>query len=152
MESGNWFVDNHTIISLITGPIAIWLIWKIPRLHWSIKFALIFVLLFISIGILGMIKNLWLAPLLLIYLAMLKGVALKPIRYLLLTLGIILSIAATAFVIYVCYQDPSNILQLLFNKLSLIYFLPGVLCITFAHIIDEKIDAKIKDKEASHEN
>ena len=152
MESHTWIQDNHTLFNLVCGPIIMWLVWKIPTFHWSLKVGLIFIVLFLAIGVVGMIDNLWYVPFALILVALRNGVALKPIRYLLLTIGILLIIAAIAFVIYACYQNPSNIFQFLFNPLSYVYFIPGILCITFANIAGEQIAERKAVKEPMNEN
>jgi hypothetical protein len=152
MELRTWIQENHTLFNLVCGPIVMWLVWKIPKVHWSMKVGLTFIGILLAVGVVGLFDNLWYLPIVLIVVSWRNGIALNPIRYLLLTSGILLIVAAIAFVIYACYQKPGNILQFLFNPLSFVYFIPGVVCISFANMAAERIAEGKAVKDAMNEN
>ena len=153
MDIGEWFKEHHTTISLVGGPVIIWLVWRIPKLHWTLKLILLAGLLFLAIGVWGMILNSYLVPVLLVLYSAHKGFALKPIRYLTLGLAVMLLVAAVAFILYVFYQHPGAIIKNLLNPLLVVYFVPGFLAIIFSNMVKEKIDEQAKTtKETSNED
>jgi hypothetical protein len=144
MDISEWFKEHHTAISLFGGPLIIWAVWKIPKLHWSLKFILLIGVLILAIGVQGIILNWWVVPLLLIWYAAHKGVALKPIRWLTLGLAVLFLLAAVTFLLYVFYQHPGDIIKNILNPLIAVYFLPGFLFMIFSNLVQEKIDARAK--------
>ncbi len=154
MDFGEWFKEYHTAISLIGGPVIVWLVWKVPTLHWSLKLILVLIALFFGIGIWGMVLNAYIVPVVLIWLAAHKGIALKPIRWLTLGLAVILLLAAAAFLLYVFYQHPGDIIKNIMNPLIVVYFIPGFLFMIFSNMVQEKIDGHVKvpTKEATDED
>lgn len=149
MDIGAWFTDHHTAISLFGGPIIMALVWKIPKLHWSLKIVLVFLALFLAVGVWGIMLNWWVVPVLLLWYAAHKGVGLKPIRWLTLGLAVILLAAAVAFLLYVFYQHPDEIIKNIVNPLIILYFIPGGLLMIFSNMVQEKIDARNAKEIAS---
>lgn len=75
------------------------LVWKIPKLHWSLKIVSVFVAMFLAVGVWGIMLNWWVVLVLLLWYSAHKGVSLKPIRWLTLGLAVILLAAAVALLL-----------------------------------------------------
>jgi lysylphosphatidylglycerol synthetase-like protein (DUF2156 family) len=147
MDIGESFKEHHTAISLIAGPLIVWLVWRIPKLHWTLRLILLVGVLLLAIGVWGMILNSYLVPVLLVWYSTHKGFALKPIRYATLSIAIILFVAAVAFILYVFYRHPDEIIKNLRNPLLVVYFFPGLLAMIFSSMVKEKIDDRARTAE-----
>lgn len=142
MEFGEWFKDNHTWISLIVGPLVVWLISRIPKLHWSLKVVLIAAVLFFAIGAWGIILNWWLIPACLIILAIRHKRGLVAIRYITLVIGAIALLIPIAFFIYLIFTKPGtySFFNVFIRPVSYIYFMPGVILLVISNVLRETID------------
>lgn len=125
------------------------LVWKIPKLHWSLKIVSVFVAMFLAVAVWGIMLNWWVVPVLLLWYAAHKGVNLKPIRWLTLGLAVTLLAAAVAFLLYVFYQHPDEIIKNIVNPLIILYFIPGGPLMIFSNMVQEKIDTRNAEEIAS---
>ena len=92
-------------------------------------------------------------PVLLVWYSAHKGFALKPIRYVTLGTAVILLVAAVAFILYVFYQHPDEIIKNLLSPLLFVYFVPGFLAMIFSNMVKEKIDDRARTtKETANED
>ena len=67
-----------------------------------------------------------------------KGVSFKPICWLTLGLVVILLAAAVAFLLYVFYQHPDEIIKNIVHPLIIPYFIPCGLLMIFSNMVQEK--------------
>lgn len=137
MQLHEFIRTYHTEISLIGGPVVAWLISKLPKLHVLFKAVLFVGVMFLLVGIWGLILNTWLLLVLLVFYAIKHRTALAPLQYLSLGLGVLLTSLAIAFYGYMLFTKPGEFFSNLRNPLMYVYALPGILALSLSGHIKE---------------
>ena len=137
MEIHDLFRTHHTEISLVAGPALAWLISRLPRAHAFIKVVLFCTCMFFLVGLWGLMLNAWLIFGVLVFYAIKRRWALGPLRYMALSIAVLLTGAALAFYGYLLFTKPGEFFANLRNPLMYVYVLPGMLAFFLAGRIQE---------------
>ena len=141
----DWFMQNHTAISLIGGPLILLACFKIPRLWASAKLMLSITVIVLLTGLIGLEYNVPAIIVTLMLIAIKRGILLAPIRIIFRGLSVLMGVLAGAFLLYVLFTNPSVILKSLWNPAIVLYFLPMMMFWIFA---DSAHEAQIEKSKA----
>lgn len=138
MTIGQFVMTYHTQVSLVFGPILIFVLlrWS-PLPRWA-NLLIAFGILLVALGMLGVIYNLWAFAIALVWTATKGRGGRRFLYYVALGLGVLLILAAIAFYVFVFVTNPKEFFANWWNPLSYIYLVPGILLLTVAdHFRDE---------------
>jgi hypothetical protein len=143
MTLGQFIVAYHTQISLIIGPLLLFVIYRGLPLPWWANLPIALAAMFYLIGLWGIILNTWAFAILFAWLASRRRGGLRVLRVFSLVVAVLLAVVAVAFYVFELFNNPMEILGNLWNPLTYVYLLPAVLMFTVASHLGEKIDEKL---------
>ena len=144
MTLGQFIATYHTEVSLVFGPLLVFSLFRWSHLPAWVNVVAALGLMFLAIGLWGIILNWWVLLALTVWLLAKRRTGLRVLRYFSLALALLLLVAAVSFYLYLLFTKPGEFFRSIGNPLLYLYALPGVLMFILSRHLAERADDSSK--------